>query len=84
MSCAHSYLGSSHAYFLVLHKLAAGVARLVAQFAPVLIDAYINEFAVTIELVKFLADLIDAVGCCPFATQDGVLIHWLFARCADR
>ena len=84
MSCARSYTGSSHAHFLVLHASAAGVARLVAQFTPVLIDACITEFAVTIELVKFLADLIDAVWCCPFVTQDGVLIHQPFARCADR
>ena len=84
MSCAHSYPGGSHARFLVLCASAVGVAGLVTQFAPVLINACITELAVTIELIKFLADLIDAVGFCSFATRDGVLIHWPFARCANQ
>lgn len=69
-----------HAHFLVLRASASGVARLVTHITSVLIDARVAELAVTIELVELLASLIDAMGCRTFATWQGVLLSWPFAR----
>ncbi len=74
----------SYAPLLVLGASAAVVAGLITQLAPVLVNTGFTEFPVAVELVIFLADLIDTVGCCSFATRHDVLLSWPFTRRASR